>query len=75
MVLKTYIIKMSELKLRSNRWSGGGDAYSLARRESQLGTLQCGQLRSQRLTDLAKMASFIGKFGGTTTCMCVVTKM
>ena len=51
MVLKTHIIEISELKLRSNELSGGGDAYGIAWGKSQLGTLWCGQLRSQRLTD------------------------
>ena len=50
-VLKTHIIKISELKLRSNELSGGGDAYGIAWGKSQLGTLQCGRLGSQRLTD------------------------
>ena len=50
-VLKTHIIKMSELKLLSNRLFGGEDAYGIARGKSQLGTLRCGQLGSQRLTD------------------------
>ena len=50
MVLKTHIIKISELKLQSNKLSGRGDAYGVAWGKSQLGTLQCGQLGSQRLT-------------------------
>ena len=75
MVLKTHIIKMNELKLLSNELSGRGDTYGVARGKSQLGTLWCGRLGSQRLTNLAKMASFIGKSGGTTTCMHMVMKM
>ena len=50
-VLKMHIIKISELKLRSNKLSSGGDAYGVAWGKSQLGTLQCGRLGSQRLTD------------------------
>ena len=49
-VLKTHIIEISELKLQSNELSGGGDTYGIAWEKSQLGTLQCGQLGSQRLT-------------------------
>ena len=49
-VLKMHIIKKSELKLGSNELSGGGDTYGVAWGKSQLGTLRCGQLRSQRLT-------------------------
>ena len=30
MVLKTQIIKISELKLQNNKLSGGGDAYGVA---------------------------------------------
>ena len=41
MVLKMNIIEISELKIRSNELSGGGDAYSVAWAKSQLGTLQC----------------------------------
>ena len=51
MVLKTCITKISELRLRSNKLSGGGNAYSIAWGKSQLGTLWCGRLGSQRLTD------------------------
>ena len=51
MVLKTHIIKISELKLWSHELSGGGDAYGVAWGKSQLGTLWCGWLRSLRLTD------------------------
>ena len=43
--------QISELKLRCNELSGRGDAYGIARGKSQLGTLQCGRLESQRLTD------------------------
>ena len=50
-ILKTHINEISELKLRSNELSGGVNAYGVAWGKSQLGTLQCGQLRSQRLTD------------------------
>ena len=50
-VLKTHITKISELKLWSNELSGRGDAYGIAWGKSQLGTLQCGRLESQRLTD------------------------
>ena len=50
-VLKTHIIEISELKLQSNELSGGGDAYGVAWGKSQLGTLRCGQLGNQRLTD------------------------
>ena len=51
MVLKMHIIEISELKLRSNKLSGRGDTYSVAWGKLQLGTLRCGWLRSQRLTD------------------------
>ena len=51
MVLKTHIIKISELKLQSNELSGGGDTYGIAWGKSKLGTLWCGRLGSQRLTD------------------------
>ena len=51
MVLKMHIIEMSELKLLSNKLSSRGDAYGIAWGKSQLGTLQCGRLGSQRLTD------------------------
>ena len=50
-VLKTCITKISELKLRSNELSSGGEAYGVGWGKSQLGTLRCGRLRSQRLTD------------------------
>ena len=43
--------QISELKLRCNELSGGGDAYGIAWGKSQLGTLRCGRLGSQRLTD------------------------
>ena len=43
---------MNELKLLSNMLFGGGDTYGIAKGKSQLGTLQCGRLGSQRLTDL-----------------------
>ena len=49
--LKMHIIEISELKLQSNKLSGWGDAYGVAWGKSQLGTLWCGRLRSQRLTD------------------------
>ena len=51
MVLKMHIMERNELKLLSNELSGGGDAYGIAKGRSQLGTLQCGGLQSQRLTD------------------------
>ena len=51
MVLKMHIILISELKLQSNELSGRGDAYGVAWGKSQLGTLRCGRLGSQRLTD------------------------
>ena len=50
MVLKMHIIEISELKLWSKELSGGGNAYGVAWGKSQLGTLQCGRLGSQRLT-------------------------
>ena len=54
---------ISELKLQCNELSGWGDAYGVARGKSQLGTLWCGRLESQRLTDWAKTAPFIGGSG------------
>ena len=51
MALKMHITKISELKLWSNELSGGSDAYSIAWGKSQLGTLWCGRLGSQRLSD------------------------
>ena len=75
-VLKMHITKISELKLWCNKLSGGGDAYGIAWGKSQLGTWQCGQLESQRLTDwLGQNGPFYRRVWGTVSCMRAVMKM
>ena len=67
--------QISELKLRCNELSSGGNTYSIAWGKSQLGTLQCGWLRSQRLTDWLGQNGPFYKVWGTILHMHVVTKM
>ena len=66
---------ISELKLWCNELSGGGDAYGIARGKSQLGTLQCGWLEGQRLTDSLGQNGPFYKVWGTVLRMHEVTKM